>query len=126
MTIALWCVLLAGVLPVLTVALAKWGAKLDNNHPRDWAQSLEGYRRRAYAAHQNGYEAFPFFAAAVLAAQWAESPQSTVDMLALIVIAARLAYVGAYAADMATPRSIVWSIGWFGTIAIFTAPAWAA
>ncbi len=125
MTIALWCVLVAGVLPVATVGLAKWGTPLDNNHPRDWAGSLQGYRRRAYAAHQNAYEAFPLFAAAVLAAQWGDAPQPVIDALALVFVAARLAYAGAYLADAATLRSAVWAIGWFASLAILSAPAWA-
>ncbi len=126
MTIALWCLLVAGVLPVATVGIAKWGpGPFDNNNPRDWEQTLAGYRKRAHAAHLNGYEAFPFFAAAVLAAQGARAPQGTVDLLALAFVGARLAYTWAYVADQATLRSVVWGIGWFATIAILTAPAWA-
>lgn len=125
MTIALWCVLVAGILPVLSAGIAKWGSDLDNHQPRDWAASLEGYRRRAYAAHYNSYEAFPFFAAAVFAARLGEAPQPTVDLLALAFITARIIYTGAYVADAATLRSVVWIIGWACSIAIFTAPAWA-
>ncbi len=125
MTVALWCVLLAGMLPVFTTGIAKWGIKLDNNHPRDWAGSLHGYRRRAYAAHQNAYEAFPFFAASVIAAMLTNAPQSVVNTLAVLFIAARLGYTAAYLRDAATARSILWAIGWFATIAIFTATIWA-
>lgn len=124
MTMALWCVLLAGVLPVVSAGIAKWGTALDNNHPRDWANSLTGYRRRAYAAHYNAYETFPFFAAAVLAAAVTQAPQGTVNMLAVVFIAARLGYLGAYITDKATVRSLLWTIGWIATIAIFTAAAW--
>lgn len=122
LTIGLWCVLAVGVLPVLTVAVAKWGTKLDNNHPRDWAQSLHGYRRRAYAAHQNGYEAFPLFAVAVLVAEINGGPRGIIDTLAIIVLAARLAYIACYISDKATLRSLAWSIGWLGSIAIFLTP----
>jgi uncharacterized MAPEG superfamily protein len=125
MTIALWSLLAAGLLPVMTVAVAKWGPNLDNNHPRDWANTLQGYRRRAYAAHLNGYEAFPLFAAAVLAAKWGEAVQGPVDALAVTFLAARVVYSAAYIADQPTVRSVVWIIGWAATIAIFTAPAWA-
>jgi uncharacterized MAPEG superfamily protein len=125
MTTALWCVLLAGILPVLTVAVAKWGPGLDNANPRDWATRLDGYRKRAYAAHQNSFEAFPFFAAAVFAAKWGQAPQATVDALAILFVAARLAYVAAYVGDRPTFRSIVWIVGWVATLAIFSAPAWA-
>jgi uncharacterized MAPEG superfamily protein len=125
MTIALWCVLVAGVLPVLAVGIAKWGTPLDNNHPRDWASGLSGYRRRAYAAHHNAYEAFPFFAAAVLAAAVMQAPQGPVNALAFVFIAARLAYLAAYITDRATLRSVLWVIGWAATLAIFTAVLWA-
>ena len=120
MTIALWCVLIAAIMPVLTVGIAKWGPALDNNHPRDWAGTLQGYRRRAYAAHQNAYEAFPFFAAAVLAALIREPSGgiASVDTLALVFVAARVAYTAAYVTDRATIRSVFWGIGWFATIGI--------
>lgn len=125
MTMALWCVLVAGILPVVAAGIAKWGTALDNNHPRDWANGLTGYRRRAYAAHHNAYEAFPFFAAAVLAAAVTQAPQGTVNLLAMIFIAARLAYLAAYITDKATLRSVLWVIGWAVTLAIFTANLWA-
>jgi uncharacterized MAPEG superfamily protein len=123
MTMALWCVLAVGVMPVLTVAIAKWGTRLDNNHPRDWALTLDGYRRRAYAAHQNGYEAFPLFAAAVIVAQMQAMPQDRLDALAVMVLLARLAYVAFYVTDRAALRSLVWAVGWFGSIAIFVSAA---
>ena len=124
MSLSLWCVLIAGIMPVLTTGIAKWGTALDNNHPRDWANSLTGYRRRAYAAHQNAYEAFPFFAAAVLVATWTEAPQGIVNMLSLLFIVARVGYTATYMADLATLRSIFWIVGWVSTIAIFTSTAW--
>lgn len=124
MTIALWCVLIAGILPVVTTGIAKWGTALDNNHPRDWANGLKGYRRRAYAAHQNAYEAFPFFAAAVVIANITDAPQGIVNLLAVVFIAARIGYTATYLADLSTPRSILWGIGWFATIAILSSNAW--
>jgi uncharacterized MAPEG superfamily protein len=125
MTVALWCVLIAAVLPVISAGIAKWGTALDNNHPRDWADGLTGYRRRAYAAHHNAFEAFPFFAAAVLTATVLQAPAATVNALALTFIAARIAYLAFYVSDNANLRSIVWIIAWAATIAIFTAPSWA-
>jgi uncharacterized MAPEG superfamily protein len=120
MSVALWCVLIAAVMPVLIVAIAKYGTKLDNHHPRDWAQSsLEGYRKRAYAAHQNAYEAFPFFAASVLVSQFLNVSQARIDTLAVSFIVARTAYVGFYLADQAVLRSVAWFIGWLICIVIF-------
>lgn len=125
MPIAFWCVLIAGVLPIATVAIAKWSTHYDNGEPRAWSQTLDGYRRRAYAAHQNGFEAFPFFAAAVFGATLLKAPQPTIDMLALAFVLARIGYTACYVADWPTQRSLVWSAGWLATVAIFTAPAWA-
>lgn len=124
MTIALWCLLVAGLLPALTAGIAKWGPGIDNNHPRDWAMTLEGHRRRAYAAHQNSFEAFPFFAAALFAAHHGSAPQALIDPLAIAYIAARVGYTGAYIADRPTLRSLLWVGAMALAIAIFTAPLW--
>ena len=86
MQLAFWCVLAMGVMPVATVAIAKWKG-LDNHAPRDWAQSIDGYRRRAYAAHLNHFEAFPLFAAAVLVAATQGAPMASVNVLAAGVVA---------------------------------------
>lgn len=120
MSIALWCVLLAGILPVLTVAAAKAGGSgYDNHDPRNWALRLEGFRKRAYAAHQNAYEFFPLFAVAVIIAEWKGGGGAPTDRLAMAIIACRLLYAASYMADRATMRSLAWALAWFGTIALF-------
>lgn len=124
MTLALWCVLLAGILPVLTVGLAKAGAPYDNARPRDVAERYEGRARRAYAAHQNGFEAFPLFAAAVLAAELKGAPRIGLDALAVAFILARIVYIACYVGDRATLRSISWTAGFLSVIAIFLTILW--
>ena len=120
MSLALWMVFLAGILPVLTVAFAKAsGGGYDNAHPRAWAAGLTGFRARAYAAHQNHFEFFPFFAAAVIIAEWKTGGGTGLDRLALAIMAGRLFYTATYLGNRPTLRSIGWAIGWFGTIAIF-------
>lgn len=45
MTVALWCILIAFLLPYLCIAIAKAGGKYrlsDNHDPRDFLDSLEG------------------------------------------------------------------------------------
>lgn len=123
MSLADWCVLIAGILPVLTVAVAKLHPDYDNREPRRWAESLSGLRRRAHAAHLNGFEAFPLFAAAVLVAQMRGGAPQVVNGLAAAFVAARLAYVAAYLGDRASLRSALWIAGWGLTIAIFISPA---
>ena len=126
MTIANWCVLAACVLPVLTVGLAKAGsARLarkaggyDNNNPRVWEQGLTGWRQRANAAQNNGFEALPLFIAAVILAQQSHADQGRIDSLALAFIALRVLYVAAYLMNQGTVRSLLWAGGVAASIAI--------
>ncbi len=122
MITAFWCVLIAALLPYAAVGIAKAGPDYDNRAPRAWARTLEGRRARAYAAHQNGLEAFPFFAAGVVIATIADAPPNLVDLLAAIFIGARVAYIYAYVADLATLRSVVWVLGIACVIGLFVAP----
>src|SRR5687767_3316642 len=108
MTTALWCVLVAGLLPYVATVTAKAGARFDNNNPRDWLAKQEGYRRRANAAQANSFEAFPLFAAAVFAAMLTQAPQARADLLAMGFIAARIVYLVCYLADWAILRSVAW------------------
>jgi uncharacterized MAPEG superfamily protein len=121
MTTALWCVLIAGLLPYIAVGVAKAGARFDNNNPRDWLAKQEGYRRRANAAQANSFEAFPLFAAAVIVAYLLHAPQARVDMLAMGFVAARLAYLACYLADWAVLRSLAWLAGMVCAVMIFVA-----
>ncbi len=118
MTIANWCVVAASVLPVLTVGMAKAtsirsrkNGGYDNNNPRQWEAKVEGWRQRAVAAQNNGFEALPLFVAAVLIAQQAHADQGKIDTLAMAFIAIRLVYVAVYLKDWATLRSLVWAAG---------------
>lgn len=124
MTTALWCVLIAGLLPYAATLTAKiGGAKFDNANPRDWLASQSGFRRRANAAQLNGFEAFPLFAVAVVVAQMLGAPQGRVDVLAIGFVAARVAYLGFYLADRATLRSAAWFVGLACAVAIFVSGA---
>ncbi len=121
MTTALWCVLVAGLLPYAATLVAKGGARFDNREPRAWLARQTGWRARAHAAQQNGFEAFPLFAAAVLAAQQLHAPQARVDLLAEVFVGARLAYLVTYVADLHLLRSMVWTVGIGAAVAIFVA-----
>jgi uncharacterized MAPEG superfamily protein len=123
-TVALWCVLAAGLMPYLATTIAKAGGeRYDNRDPRQWLERQQGWRRRADNAQRNAFEAFPLFAAAVIVAHLLQAPQERVDALALIFVAARLAYLGAYLADWHLARSVVWLIAWLCPILIFVAGA---
>ncbi len=122
MPLAYWCVLIAALLPLGLVAYAKSSSR-DNNSPRDSADKLSGPHRRAYAAHQNAYENFPFFAVAVIAALAFGAPTGTVNWLALLYIGFRIAHAGLYIADSASARSIAYLGAFVCNVAIFVLPA---
>lgn len=125
MSLSLWCVLIAGILPIATVALAKWSSPgFDNSDPRGWALAATGWRKRAIAAQQNGFEIFPLFAAAALTAQTLGHAGATADVLSVAFIALRVAYVACYLGNRPTLRSAVWSLGFFVAVALFTLPVW--
>lgn len=124
MTLALWCLLVAALLPIACAGIAKWGFQgFDNNNPREWLARQQGWRARAHAAQLNSWEALAIFSAAVLTAHVAHAPQGTVDALALGFIVARLAYVACYLADQASLRSVVWMVGLGLSIALFVVAA---
>ena len=77
---------------------------------------------RALGAHQNGIEAFPFFAVAVLLAEFRAGPQRLINELAILFLIVRIAYVLTYLGDRPTLRSILWSIGFAINLAIFFMP----
>jgi uncharacterized MAPEG superfamily protein len=121
MTTALWCVLIAGLLPYAATLTAKVGARFDNKNPREWLASQTGYRQRANAAQLNSFEAFPLFAAAVIVAQMTGAAQGRVDLLAIVFVLARVAYLLLYLANLDTLRSLAWFVGIGSAVAIFVA-----
>ena len=124
MTIAFWCVLVAGFLPYFGTLTAKIGGeRFDNSNPRDWLDAQSGFRKRANAAQHNSFEAFPFFAAAVIIAHVAGAPQGRIDLFAVVFVLARLFYIAFYVADMATLRSLAWFVGLGSVVALFLAVA---
>jgi uncharacterized MAPEG superfamily protein len=126
MTIALWCVLAAGLMPIVCAGISKAGARdFDNADPREWFARQEGWRRRANAAQNNSWEAFPFFAVAVLVATLKGGPAGAVDLLALAWVAIRIGYVACYLTDRASLRSVMFALALFAAIAIFVSPLWA-
>jgi uncharacterized MAPEG superfamily protein len=125
MTIAEWCVFAIVMLYLVSIAPIKWlrFRRFDNSRPRDPAFYEDPIAARSLGAHQNGIEAFPFFAAAILLAEFRACPQRLVDELAVLFVIVRIAYVFTYIGNRPTLRSILWSIGFAINIAIFFLPA---
>jgi uncharacterized MAPEG superfamily protein len=129
MTIGLWCILVAALLPLAFTVIAKYGHEAGihrlNRQPRVYQAELSGYRARAHWAHLNGIEAFPPFAAAVLVAQFVRAPQNWIDLLAVAFIVLRLVYGAFYLADRPPLRSLTWFLGLGCTIGLFVVAAMA-
>jgi len=125
MTVAECCVFGTLMLSLLTIVSVKWAGfrRFDNSRPRDPDFYEDPIRSRALGAHQNGIEAFPFFAAAVLLAEFRLGPLRLIDELAVLFLIVRIAYVLTYVGNRPTLRSILWSIGFAINIAIFFLPA---
>lgn len=130
MTIPFWCIAIAFVLIYvpkipLSVAMARQPEGYDNKHPRAQQAKLTGWGARSGAAHQNGFEAFAPFAAAVLVAHVGGGDPAMATILSLVFVGARAVYIGIYLAGGATLRSLVWSVGFGATAALMVLPAWA-
>jgi uncharacterized MAPEG superfamily protein len=120
MTIAYYCILFMGLLPIVAAGIAKKGFDdYDNSMPRQWLAKQTGFRARANAAQANLFESLPFFFAAVIIAQINNVPQSRIDLLALGFVAARIAFLICYIANWSTTRSIVWLAGIACVVALF-------
>lgn len=124
MTLANWCILIAGLMPAFTIFIAKQGRKdFDNAEPRAWLDKQTGMRRRADYAHRNHFEAFPFFAAAVLVAQQVGAAQHSIDITAALFILFRLLYTALYLGDKPAARSGVWILAFACNVALFVIAA---
>ena len=124
MTVAEWCVFLCVMLYLVTIVPIKWigGRTYDNSRPRDPAFYQDAIRARALGAHQNGIEAFPFFAVAVLLAEFRTAPQNLINELAVLFVIVRIAYVFTYIGNRPRLRSILWNLGFVINTAIFFLP----
>jgi uncharacterized MAPEG superfamily protein len=124
MTVAEWCVFAVVALYLLTIVSVKWSGagQYDNAQPRDPGFYQEAIRARALGAHQNGIEAFPFFAAAVLLAEFRSAPQNLINELAVLFLIVRIAYVLTYIGNRPRLRSILWNLGFTINIVIFFLP----
>ena len=106
----------------LSMAMAKQPEGYDNKSPRDQQARLTGWGRRAAAAHANGFESFPAFAAGVLATQVTGASPHWATIFSLAYVVARALYAVAYIADVATLRSAVWTVGFACSVGLMVLP----
>lgn len=124
MTIAEWSLLAAVLIYLFTISPVKvvGHSQFDNAKPRDPQFYQDPLRARALGAHANGIETFPFFAAAVLLAEFRQSSQGWIDAFAVAFVLLRLAFVAAYLANRPTLRSVLWNLAFLANLAIFLSP----
>jgi uncharacterized MAPEG superfamily protein len=110
-----WALLLAAA--VVVASLVPLGAArsqadftiADLAAPRAMFERLPAWGKRANWAHQNSFEAFILFAPACLLALLAGASGAIVSAAALAWPALRLAYIGAYVANLPPLRSLCWA-----------------
>jgi len=127
MTTPILCIFIAFLLTMaskapVALAMAREPGGYDNKTPRVQQAGLTGWGRRAVAAHQNGFEAFPPFAVAVLAAVATGADPIWTARLAVVFVAARTLYTPLYILDLDLLRSSVWTVGFLATVALFLLP----
>lgn len=112
MSTLIWCLLIAGLLPIAAKAPVVYFQNrdkgYDNRHPRAQQQRLTGAGARAVAGHYNAYEAFPLFAAAVLLVIVTEQLTALNTTLAVSFVGLRIAYQVFYLTNWDKLRSLVW------------------
>ena len=119
-TVTIGSLFIACLLPILCTGIAKIGDKSFNNRdPRSWLSKQEGFRKRANAAQMNSWEALALFTAALLVAHQTQGDAILITRLSAGFVVCRIAYIGAYLADVHAIRSLVWFAGFICTVALF-------
>ncbi|MFM0731409.1 MAPEG family protein [Paraburkholderia sediminicola] len=119
MTIPHLCLLVVVVLPFPWIMLAKVSKRYDNGAPRTYLSGLEGWRARAYAAHQNAWEALAMFTAAVVVAGQAGGSSPWINWMAITFVVTRVLHGILYVANLASLRSVVWFVGVACVVSMF-------
>lgn len=126
MNIAILCVLIGAIQPIIWSLAAKIGAnkqgiRYDNEAPRPLMQSYDGWIGRANWAQQNAFEAFPVFAAAVILAMVTEVDPATINLWAIVWVIARFVFGFLYIFNFDKLRSLVWAIAMAASIRLLIA-----
>ncbi len=124
MPVAIWCILVAAILPILSNFPAKLNKSFDNTNPRNADYWSEGFRARAQSAAANGYEAFPAFAISVFVAMSQGGAPGWIDRLAVLFVLLRLIYIFCYWTDRSSPRSLAWAASFLTIVGLFTSSLW--
>ena len=116
MTLPLWTLLVASLLPYVWTALGGLHRKrefggLDNHYPRRQQAQQTGTGARAHAASQNSFEALAVYAPAVLVAHLLAPTSELASPLALAWVAFRVGHGVFYVTDKASARGVCFGLG---------------
>ncbi len=130
MTIALWCLLVGSLLPFFWLGPAVSARKekfgnVDNKNPRAQVAQLEGKGARAFAAHQNAWEALIVFAPAVLTAHVTHANPMHSAALAVAWVVFRFLHGVLYIADVDKARSGVFFLAFLSALGQYVISAMA-
>lgn len=128
MTATLTLLALAGLLHIAQFVVASYMANVDlgvgyTTSPRDRGPSREmrPVTARMLRAYDNHIQMFPFFAAAVLLVAVTGQETALTAAAAWVYLAARIAYVPAYAFGWRPWRSLIWVGAMTATATLFLA-----
>lgn len=93
------------------------GAKA-NAGPRDVMPEMSPLLGRLRRAVNNGFEGLALFAPVVLTVEIAALTNSVTAISAWVYVAARIAYLPAYAYGLSPWRSLIWAFGFFATMVL--------
>lgn len=130
MTIPLWTLLVAALLPYVWFgpsvnARKEQFGNADNNHPRLQVAKLEGKGARAYAAHQNAFEALAVYVPAVLVAHVTHANPLHSTILSIVWVVARFMHGVLYLNNVGGARSGMFALGMLASIGQFVIAAMA-
>jgi uncharacterized MAPEG superfamily protein len=109
---------------VVNARKEKFGS-LDNQHPRSQVAQLEGKGARAYAAHQNAFEALAVFAPAVLVAHVTHADANLSMILAIVWVVCRFLHGALYVANIDKARSGMFALALLSALGQFIISAMA-
>ena len=126
MTTALTALTLAALLQCLQFCAYSYTANQQVSRrvalgPRDEPVQLTGTAGRLKRAMENHFEGLLLFTIACLVVTLGDQSTTTTQTCAWIYLAARIAYVPAYALGLSPWRSVIWAIGFFATVTMLVA-----
>ncbi|MFN4066271.1 MAG: MAPEG family protein [Thermosynechococcus sp.] len=105
--------------PYIFVVVGRLQAGFDMAAPRALFEKLPPFAQRAVWAHENSFETFMPFAAAVLLTLFVGVNNSTVAIASLSFVVARFLYSICYIANFPLGRSLMFGVGTAATLTLF-------